>query len=296
MGWLSAGPEGVEGSPLEVLKTSLAHLGWRIGDNLQLEERHANGESTSLPHLAAELIALRPRLIGATGATEAGVLVARTRDIPIIFMQLAVDPVAAGLVDSITRPGGNVTGFMQTPQPLWGKRLDVLREVLGRAPQRVGYLTNPRNVSFEANWVDVQHAAANIGSEVTRCEVSSRPELDSSFRVFEDCDAIMVQFDFLLVGLRQEIADLALSRRVPAIYEQRRHVTVGGLVSYGPDLTENYRQGATYVDRILKGTSISELPVVQGSRFELVINLRTAQALGLTLPPTLLARADEVIE
>jgi putative ABC transport system substrate-binding protein len=149
MGWLSGGPGNRAGmeSPLGTLKESLHALGWRIGETLELDERHAAGDTASLPRLAAELVAKRPDVIGATGGTEAKALQDATRDIPIVFMQMAWDPVAAGLVQSITRPGGNLTGFLQSPELLWGKRLDLLREVMGHPPRRLGFIGNPGNSS-----------------------------------------------------------------------------------------------------------------------------------------------------
>ena len=296
MGWLSGGPAGLEGNPFEVLKQSLHELGWRIGETLELEERHAGGDFAGIPRLAAELVALRPDVIGATGTTEARALQNATRDIPIVFMQAAVDPIGAGLVQSLSRPGGNVTGFVQSPQLLWGKRLDLLTELLGRPPRRLGFLGNPGNVTFDSSWRDAQDAAARIGADIRRGDVRAPEDLDGTFRAFEDRDAILVTFDFLLVGLRSEIAQQAARQRLPAVYEQRRQVTVGGLLSYGPDLRDNFRQGAVYIDRILKGARPGDLPVVQGSRFELVINLKSAKALGLMVPDSLLALADEVIE
>jgi putative tryptophan/tyrosine transport system substrate-binding protein len=296
MGWLSGGSVGLAGNPLDVLKQSLADLGWRTGDTLQIDERHAGGAAMILPRLAGELAALKPDVIGATGGTEAKALQEATRDIPIVFMQVAVDPVAAGIVRSITRPVGNLTGFTQSPEMLWGKRLDIIRELLARRPLRIGFLGNPQNVTFGPAWSNVTSEVGKIGATVARGDLSGPEELGRAFHNFEGCDALLVQFDFMTVRIRDEIARLAAERRLPAVYEQRRHILSGGLLSYGPDLTENYRQGAIYINRVLRGIPVSELPVVQGSRFEMVINLRTAAALGLTLSPTLLARADEVIE
>ena len=298
MGWLSGGPGNRAGmeSPLGTLKESLQVLGWRIGETLELDERHAAGDAASLPRLAAELVAKRPDVIGATGGTEAKALQDATRDIPIVFMQMAWDPVAAGLVQSITRPGGNLTGFLQSPDLLWGKRLDLLREVMGHPPRRLGFIGNPGNTSFAAQWRNAQEEAARIGAEIKRADVGATGELDGAFRDLADRDALLVQWDFLLVGLSHRIAELAAQNRLPAIYEQRVPVVVGGLMSYGAELTENYRQGAAYIDRILRGAHPRDLPVVQGHRLELVLNTSAAKAIGLTIPTSLIARADEVIE
>src|SRR5215213_372503 len=209
----------------------------------------------------------------------------------------AGEPVALGLVASIVRPGGNITGLSQGPQIVWGKRLDLLSELLGRVPLRLAYLGNPGNLAIEADWADARDAAGKIGGDLVRLEVSPASELDPAFgSLQDDTDAVLVQWDFLFSVMRRQIADLAMHKRLPAAYGNRSHVLAGGLMSYGADLRENYRQGAIYVDRILKGARAADLPVVQASRFELVININTARTLGLTIPPTLLARADEVIE
>ncbi len=289
MGWLSGGLSGLEGNPLEAaLKPSLEELGWKLGDTLEISERHAGGDFAGIPRLAAELVALRPDVIGATGTTEAKALQNATRQIPVVFMQVAADPVAAGLVESINRPGGNITGFMQSPQPLWGKRLDLLTELLGGPPRRIGFLSNPENVTFPSSWLDARQSAEKLGAWIERGDITAPAHLDAAFQAFEGCDAVLVAFDFLIVGLRSQIVERTTASRLPAIYEQRRHVVAGGLMSYGPDLTENFRQGATYISRILKGAHPGDLPVIQGSRFEFVINPKTAKAV--------LARADEVIE
>jgi putative ABC transport system substrate-binding protein len=279
-----------------MLKTSLQALGWRLGETLEIEERHASGDTASLSRLAAELVAKRPAVIGATGGTEAKALQNATRDIPIVFMQMAWDPVAAGLVQSIARPGGNLTGFLQSPELLWGKRLDFLKELLGAPPRRLAFIGNPGNTSFGAQWENAATEAKRTGADIKRADIGSPVELGGVFEKLRDRDALLVQWDFLLVGLSERLADTAIRLRLPAIYEQRMPVLVGGLMSYGVDLTENYRQGATYIDRILQGARPADLPVVQGNRLELVLNKSAAAALGLTIPPTLLARADEVIE
>jgi putative tryptophan/tyrosine transport system substrate-binding protein len=296
IGWLSGGPAGRPGSPLSILKNSLHDLGWRIDETLEIDERHAAGDTASLPRLAAELVAKRPAVIGATGGTEAKALQDATRDIPVVFMQMAWDPVAAGLVQSIARPGGNLTGFLQSPELLWGKRLDFLKELLGGPPRRLAFIGNPGNTSFRVQWENAGAEAARIGADIRRADIGSSTDLENAFAKVGDRDALLVQWDFLLVGLSERIADVAVRLRLPAIYEQRAPVIAGGLMSYGADLTENYRQGAAYIDRILKGALAADLPVVQGNRLELVLNKAAAAAIGLGFSPSLLARADEVIE
>jgi putative tryptophan/tyrosine transport system substrate-binding protein len=299
LGYLSGGTYAADGNQensSDILKTALRELGWRAGETLEIEERWADGDFSRMSQLARELVALRPDVIAATGSQETRSLQAVTRDIPIVFLQVQ-EPVALGLVASIVKPGGNITGLSQGPQIVWGKRLDLLSELLGRVPRRLTYLGNPGNLAIEADWADARDAAAKIGGDLVRLEVSRASELDPAFgSLQDDTDAVLVQWDFLFSVMRRQIADLAMHKRLPAAYGNRSHVLAGGLMSYGADLRENYRQGAIYVDRILKGARAADLPVVQASRFELVININTARTLGLTIPPTLLARADEVIE
>lgn len=297
LGYLSGGRKGDnEANTVSILKDSLQALGWRPGQTLEIDERWAGGDFAILPGLAAELLARRPDVLVSTGTTETRALQAHTRTIPIVFMQLAVDPVAAGFVKQIARPGGNVTGFMQAPHFLWSKRLEVLAEILGRPPRRLAWIGNPGNTGSEANWIDARNAAGAVGSEVIRVNVSTAPDIERAFETVKGRDALLVQFDFLLAVEKQRVAAHAARLRLPAVYENRTQALAGGLVSYGADLRENYRQGAQYVHRILNGTAPGDLPVVQPSRFELVLNLRSARALGLAVPAALLARADEVIE
>jgi len=280
---------------LETLEEGLHQLGWREGETLHMEARFANGDSSLIPRLAAELVARRPDVIVATGSSETKALHAVTRDIPIVFLQI-LDPISLGVIDSIARPGGNITGFSLGPQIVWGKRLEILAELLGRRPHRLAWLGNPANPGTAFSWTDAKDAAGKLGVDLIRVEVSKPDELDGAFDALGDCDALLVGWDFLLYSLRKRIAELAFQRRLPAIYEYRGHVVEGGLLSYGADVRDNYRRAAVYVDRILKGARPADLPVDQASRYELVINLRAAKGLGITVPPALLARADEVIE
>src|SRR4051812_26119588 len=248
-----------------------------------------------MSQLARELVALRPDVIAATGSQETRSLQAVTRDIPIVFLQVQ-EPVSLGLVASIARPGGNITGLSQGPQIVWGKRLDLLSKLLGHAPRRPVYLGNPGNPAIEADWADAREAAGKLRADLERVELSRAEEIYTAFGSFQDRDAVLVQWDFLFSVMRHRIGELALHKRLPSAYGNRSHVLAGGLMSYGADLRDNYWQGAIYVDRILKGARPADLPVTQASRFELVINIETAKALGLNVPPTLLARTDEVIE
>jgi putative tryptophan/tyrosine transport system substrate-binding protein len=299
VGYLNGATPTAEGGShtgsLEILKEGLHQLGWRERETFDMEARFANGDSSLIPRLAAELVARRPDVIVATGSSETKALHAATRDIPIVFLQIP-DPISLGVVDSIARPGRNITGFSFGPQTVWGKRLEILAELLGRQPHRLAWLGNPANPGAAFNWTDTKDAAGKLGADLIRVEVSKPDELDGAFDALGDRDALLVGWDFLLYSLRKRIAELALQRRLPAIYEYRGHVVEGGLLSYGADVRDNYRRAAVYVDRILKGARPADLPVDQASRFELVINLKAAKGLGITVPPALLARADEVIE
>lgn len=297
LGYLSGGRRADnEENTIGVLRDSLKEHGWRVGENLTIDERWANGDFASLPRLAHELIAERPDILVSTGTTETQALHALTKTIPIVFMQLAVDPVSVGFVQRIARPGGNITGFMQWPQSLWGKRIELLTELLGRPPRRLAWIGNPGNAGSPGNWADAREAAGRVGSEIVRIDVNGAGDLERAFDAAKGRDALLVQFDFLLAVERQRVAALAVRQRLPAIYENRMQALGGGLISYGGDLRENFRQGATYVHRVLNGATVGHLPVVQASRFELVINVPAARALGLRVPERLLVRADELIE
>src|SRR5690242_15322202 len=181
-----------------VLRDSLRELGWRPGENIIIEERWASGDATVMPRLARELVAERPDILVATGTTETRALHELTNTIPIVFMQLAVDPVSVGFVQRISRPGGNITGFMQWPQSLWGKRIELLTELLGRPPRRLAWVGNPGNAASAGNWADAREAARRIGAEIVRIDVGSARDLERAFETAKGRDALLVQFDFLV--------------------------------------------------------------------------------------------------
>ena len=297
LGYLSGGRKDVNlENTLDVLRAALREYGWRAGENLLIEERFAEGDSARLPRLARELVAQRPDVLACTGTTETRALQAATGTIPVVFLQVAVDPVAAGFVQSIVRPGQNITGFTQAPQFLWSKRIALLTDVLGRAPRRLAWLGNPGNTTTAMSWADARSAAAQSKSDVIRVDAGGPADFERAFEVVKGRDALLVAFDFLFAVERRRIAELAARHRLPAIYENRMQVLGGGLMSYGADLRENYRQGAGYVHRILNGAGAGDLPVVQPSRFEFVLNMKVARALGLNITPALLARTDEVVD
>jgi putative tryptophan/tyrosine transport system substrate-binding protein len=294
VGYLSGVKRGAGEFTIDLFKASLRDLGWRANETIDFEERWADGDASRIAGLASELVQLRPDVIAATGTSEAKALQSATSEIPVVFL-LVGDPITSRLVASISRPGGNITGFAQGPQILWSKRLGLLTEMIGRQPRRLAWLGNPENTGSGPNWADAREAAERVGVEIARIDVSRAEQLEDAFRGIKGMDGLLVQFDFLFVVMRNRIAELAAEGRIPAIYENRTQVLAGGLMSYGADLRENYRQGAVYVDRILKGARPGDLPVVQASRFELILNSGAAKALGLTIPDNLLARADEVI-
>ncbi len=277
------------------LSVDLHALGWREGENLQIAARSCNGDLASLPRLAAELVALRPDVLIAIGSQEAKALQAATSDIPIFF-QVSSDPVGYGLVDSIAHPGKNITGIALAPQMLWGKRLELLVELLGHRPAKIAWLSDPEDVSAKPNLMALMQSAEKLGIEVERLEVRKNDDLERVFAASAGSEAVLVKFLSLTYVHRLQIAELAVQHLLPSLYEVRDYVVAGGLMSYGLDYRETLRWGVTYVDRILRGALPKDLPVEQASKFELVINLKTAKALGITVPPMLLARADEVIE
>jgi putative tryptophan/tyrosine transport system substrate-binding protein len=295
LGYLSGGRQGTGEYTIDIFKASLRDLGWRANETIDIDERWADGDASRLAPLASELVKLRPDVIACTGTSEAKALQSATPEIPVVFLQVA-DPISSRLVASISRPGGNITGFAQGPQILWSKRLGLLTEMLGRQPRHLAWLGNPGNSGSASNWADAKDAAARVGAELARIDISRAEELEGAFKGVKGVDGLLVQWDFLISIMSNQIAQFAAQERVPAIYENRSQVLAGGLMSYGGDLRENYRQGAMYVDRILKGARPGDLPVIRASRFELVLNAGAAKALGLTIPANLLARADEVIQ
>jgi len=270
-------------------------LGWHEGENVRFDLRDAGHDPTILPRLAAELVALRPDILIAVGTGETKALQAATSDIPIVFM-MSSDPVGMGIVDSIARPGRNTTGTAISPQILWGKRLEIVTELIGHLPTKIAWLCNPGNFATEINQAAVMQSAEQMKVKVEQLEVRQAGDIDRAFAGMAGSEAVLVQFDGLIDSLLRQIVELAARYRLPAIYDSRWHVVNGGLISYGADFRDNWRHGASYVDRILRGARPKDLPVYQASRFELVINLNAAKSLGLTIPSSLLARADDVIE
>jgi putative ABC transport system substrate-binding protein len=274
----------------------LALLGWTIGRNLQVHTRWATPNAAEIRRYAAELVALAPDLILAHGSGPTAALLQATRTVPIVF-PIAGDPVGAGLVDSLARPGGNVTGFMNYEYSLSGKWLELLKEV---APHiaRVAVLRDPTIGSSTSQFAVIQAAAASFRTETLPVNVRDAGEIERAVAAFAQRPngGLIATATGQTVAHRDLIITLASQHKLPAVYFERFFVTAGGLASYGPNQVDQYRRAAGYVDRILKGEKPADLPVQAPNKYELVVNLKTAKALGLDIPPSVLARADEVIE
>ena len=275
---------------------ALAQLGWTVGQNLQIEHRWAAGDAERIRRYAAELVALTPDVMVATGAAGVAPVLQATRTVPVVFV-LVPDPVGAGFVDSLARPGGNATGFVQFEYAISGKWLELLKEI---APgvTRVAVLRDPATTAGQGQIGAIQAMAPSFGVEVTPVNVRDRGEIEHAIAAFvrTSRDGLIVTGSALTVFHRDLIVTLAARHKLPTVYFQRTFVASGGLISYGADVVDQYRRAAGYVDRILKGEKPADLPVQRPTKYELVINLKTAKALGLEVPATLLARADEVIE
>jgi putative tryptophan/tyrosine transport system substrate-binding protein len=274
----------------------LQQLGWTDGRNVRVDNRWIVGSAGDVRKYAAELIALAPDVILATGSAVLGQLLQATRTVPIVFA-LVVDPVGAGYVSSLARPGGNATGFTLFEYGLSGKWLELLKQI---APgvTRAAVLRDPSIASGIGQFAVIQSVAPSFGVEVGPLDVRDAGEIERAVAAFapgSNGGLIMAASPSIVIH-RDLIITLATRHHLPAVYPFRVFVTGGGLISYGPDLLDQYRRAAGYVDRILMGAKPADLPVQAPTKYELVINLKTAKALGLTVPPSLLANADEVIE
>jgi len=281
---------------LEAFREGLRDLGYREGRDVVLEVRWAEGQVDRLTDLAVELATLKVDVI-TTLSTPAALAARRaTTTIPIIFTGVG-DPVGSGVVPSLARPGGNVTGVSVLATELSGKRLEILREIVPKA-SRLAMLWNDTNPSMVLRARETELAAATLGVTIQSVGVHTLTDFDSAFRAIETerPAALLTLVDPFTRLHRKRIVDFAAQRRLPAIYESREFVDAGGLICYGPSLTALQRRAAAYVDKILRGAKPADLPVEQPTTFELVINLKTAKGLGLTLPPALVLRADQVVE
>ena len=281
---------------LAALQGELGRLGWVEGRNVRFEMRWAAGDPDRIRSSAAELVALTPDVIIANGSSGMDAMQRATRTVPVVFV-VVPDPVGAGYADSLARPGGNATGFAQFEYGIGAKWLELLKE-LSPNLKRAGVIRDPTITAGPGQFGAIQSVAPSLGVEITPLNVRDANEIERVISTFARTEnsGLIVTGSALAVVHRKLIISLAAKYKLPATYFADYHVKEGGLVSYGPDLVDQYRQAASYIDRILKGEKPADLPVQTPTKYETVINLKTAKALGIEVPPTLLARADEVIE
>ncbi len=279
-----------------VLSQGLAELGWTIGRNVRIDYRWYAGNADAARKYAAELLALAPDVVVASGTLGVTAIQQGTRPVPIVFT-LVADPVGAGIVNSLARPDGNATGFMLYEYSLSGKWLELLKQIAPRVT-RAAVIREQANAAGIAQFSAIQALAPSLGVQVSPVNVRNVNEIESGIATFARTanGGLIVTGSATSTIYRDLILKLAAQYKLPAIYANRPAAVDGGLISYGPDRVDEYRRAASYVDRILKGEKPADLPVQAPTKYELVVNLKTAKALGLTVPPTLLALADEVIE
>jgi putative tryptophan/tyrosine transport system substrate-binding protein len=296
IGWLASTTAEGFADRLNIFRDRLKEAGFVESQNLTIKYRWADDRNDRLPALAADLVSMRVSVIVCVGAPTALAAKAATTVIPIVFV-IAADPVRAGIVGNLNRPNGNITGIASFADQLITKRLELLAELVPNATI-IGALLNPDNPVSQNRSKDLMAAARAVGRELRIVFASNASQLEKAFSsaVEQRVGALVVQTDAVFVGHRDQIVALASRSRLPAIYETRDEVIAGGLVSYGPSTTERYRLLADYTVKILKGEKPQNLPVARPTQFDLIINLKTAKALGLTTPGTVLARANEVIE
>jgi putative tryptophan/tyrosine transport system substrate-binding protein len=295
IGYLASGSPGSSAPSVTGFRQGLSETGYVEGKDVAIEYRWAEGSYDRLPAMAANLVDLKVDVIVASGGTAPLAAKNATSAIPIVFA--GGDPVAGGLVASFARPGGNLTGFSLMVGELMPKRLELLSDLVPQATS-IALLVNPTGAGTDRAIRDLQEAARSKGVQLIILKAGTESEIDGAFGSLVELQAraLLVGADPFFNSRREQLVALASRHAVPAIYEWREFATSGGLISYGPSLTSIYRQLGIYTGRILKGAKPADLPVQQPTTFELVINLKTAKALGLTVPPSILARADEVIE
>ena len=294
MGQAATDPEGQ--SRVIAFGQGLAQLGWTLGQNVQIDTRWGAGNADDIRKHAVELVTHPPDIIVADGASTVGPLLQVTRSVPVVFTTV-VDPVGAGFVASLSRPGGNATGFANFEYSLSGKWLELLKQIAPNVT-RAAVLRDPAISAGIGQFAAIQSMAPSLGVEVIAVNVRDAGDIERDVTSFARSpnSGLIVTGSALTVVHRNLIIELAAQHRLPTVYFQRFMVTGGGLISYGPDLIDQYRRAANYVDRILRGENPADLPVQAPTKYELWINLKTAKALGLEIPPKLLALADDVIE
>jgi putative tryptophan/tyrosine transport system substrate-binding protein len=295
IGFLGNSTAALEANLVGPFREGLRELGYIEGQNIVIESRWAEGQYERFPALIAELLAQHVEVIVAAGTPASRAVKQVTTSVPLVMVAVG-EPVATGLVASLGQPGGNITGLTSISEDLEMKRLELLREVLPTV-SRIAVLWNPENQSLLAELKEIRAAARVLGMTVQALEVQTPGEFEETFNTIirEQPGALLVMADRLFLHNRQQIMDFATRRRLPGVYAYRELVEAGGLMSYGPSYAGMHRRATYFVDRILKGAKPADLPVERPMTFELVLNLKTAEALGLTIPPTLLFQADEVI-
>ncbi len=294
---VGAGADGLDAQARQgAFLQGLQQLGWTDGRDVRIDTRWGAANTDDIRKYAAELVALAPEVILAAGNAPVERLLQATRTVPIVFV-IVIDPVGSGIVDSLSQPGGNATGFMQFEYSLTAKWLELLKQI---APSvtRAAVLRDSTIAAGIGQFAVIQSVAPSVGVEVSPINGRDAPEIERAIAAFARVSngGLIVTASALAGVHRDLLVTLAAGHKLPAVYSNRLFVAAGGLISYGADLVDQYRRAAGYVDRILKGEKPADLPVQAPTKYELVINLKTAKALGLTVPTTLLARADEVIE
>jgi putative ABC transport system substrate-binding protein len=274
----------------------LQQLGWTVGQNIQIDYRWSGGTEDAIQKDAAELVSLAPDVIFALGSSAVGPLRRATRTVPIVFTAVA-DPVGAGFVESLARPGGNITGFTPYEYSIGGKWLELLKEIAPNVT-RAAVLRDPTTSSGLGLWAGIQSVSRVVSIEVSPVNMGEAGEIERSLAAFARSPngGLIMTGSWLAVVYRELVIMLAARHRLPAVYYDRYFAVAGGLISYGPNFVDEFRRAAGYIDRILKGEKPADLPVQAATKHDLVINLKAAKALGISVPPTLLARADEVID
>jgi putative tryptophan/tyrosine transport system substrate-binding protein len=288
-------PSSADAARREAFRLGLRELGYVEGENIVIEYRYAEGKFDRLPDLATELVRLKVDIILSTGPTATRAAKGVTTTIPIVMAQ-DIDPVATGVVASLARPGGNITGLAALTPELSGKRLELLKEVVPKV-SRVAVLGTSTLPGYAQVFRETELTAGAFGVKLQYLDILDTKDIETAFRVAGKgrADAVLTLTSAILLSQRAQVADIAVKSRLPAIYHQSQYVEAGGLMSYGASITDMDRRSATYVDKILKGTKPADLPVEQPTKFELVINLKAAKQIGLTIPPNVLVRADRVI-
>jgi putative ABC transport system substrate-binding protein len=295
IGYFSAASAAANAPRLAAFRQGMSELGWVDGKDYIVDARYAEGAAANISQLAADVVASRPDLILTPGDAGIRALARVTKTIPIVFAT-SVDPIALGEVKSLQRPGGNITGLGTLRGPLGAKRLELLKQAFPHIAH-VSAVFEGEDIATKSQLPDIESAAARLGVRVTLSDIGKRG-LDSAIKdaAAAGCQAFIVIEGYLINSKRREIAEAINASRLPAIFSRAELVEVGGLMSYAPSTLDNFRRAATYVHKILKGANPGDLPIEQPSKFELTVNLKTAKALGITVPTSLLVRADKVIQ